>query len=64
MTKEEMWEEFESQLKREVRTPMTMSYDDSIRLAEMGIEDVVKRWKKRFEQEPVLDKIRAEIVDL
>lgn len=61
MTKEEMWEEFESQLKREVRTPMTMSYDDSIRLAEMGIEVVVKRWKKRFEQESILDKIRAEI---
>ena len=53
MTREEMWEEFESQLKSEVRTmPMTMSYDKSIRLAEMGIQDVVARWKKRLEQEP------------
>lgn len=53
MTREEMWEEFESQLKSEVRTmPMTMSYDKSIRLAEMGIKDVVERWKKVLEQEP------------
>lgn len=52
MTREEMWEEFESQLKSEVRTPITMSYDESIRLAEMGIRDVVARWKKRLEQEP------------
>lgn len=52
MTREEMWEEFESQLKSEVRTPITMSYDESIRIAEMGIRDVVARWKKRLEQEP------------
>lgn len=52
MTREEMWKEFEYQLKREVKTPMTMSYDASIRIAEMGIEDVVKKWKKRLEQAP------------
>ena len=50
MTREEMWEEFESQLKSEVRTPITMSYDESIRIAEMGIKDVVKKWKERLEQ--------------
>lgn len=52
MTREEMWEEFESQLISEVRTPITMSYDDSIRIAEIGIKEVVERWKKRLEQEP------------
>lgn len=52
MTIEEMWEEFESQLISEVRTPITMSYNDSIRIAERGIKEVVERWKKRLEQEP------------
>lgn len=51
MTREEMWEEFESQLKCEVRTPITMSYNESIKLAERGIKDVVARWKKRLEQD-------------
>ncbi len=50
-TREEMWEEFESQLKREVRTPVTMSYDDSIKIAERGIKDVVEKWKERLEKE-------------
>ena len=66
MTREEMWKEFESQLKSEVITSisMTMEYKESIRLAETGVEDVVARWKKRLEQDPltdVLDKIRADV---
>lgn len=55
MTREEMWEEFESQLKCEVRTPITMSYEESIRLAEMGIKDVVARWKERLEEQELCD---------
>lgn len=51
MTRDEMWKEFENQLKREVHTPMTMSYDDSMRCAELGIEEVVARWKERLGQE-------------
>lgn len=50
MTRKEIWEEFENQLKKEVHTPVTMSYDDSIRLAELGIEETVARWKPRLEQ--------------
>lgn len=63
MTRDEMWKEFENQLKREVHTPMTMSYDDSVRCAELGIEEVVTKWKERLEQGPILDKIKAEILD-
>lgn len=47
---DDMWQEFESQLLREIHTPMTMDYDSSIRMAEMGIKDVVNRWKKRFSE--------------
>lgn len=62
MTREEMWEEFESQLKCEVRTPITMSYEESIRLAEMGIRDVVAKWKERLEQESC-DRERGEWIE-
>ncbi len=57
MTREEMWKEFENQLKREAHTPITMSYDDSIRLAELGIKETVAKWKERLEQEPCEDTI-------
>lgn len=62
MTRAEMWEEFESQLKKEVHTPITMSYDDSIRLAELGIEETVARWKQRLEQETCEDCISRQAV--
>ena len=47
---DEMWQEFESQLLREIHTPMTMDYDSSIRMAEMGIKEVLNKWKYRLSE--------------
>lgn len=50
MTREEMWKEFENQLIRETRTPVTMSFDDAEKLTKLGIEETVAKWKRRLEQ--------------
>ena len=47
---DEMWQEFESQLLREIHTPMTMDYDSSIRMTEMGIKEVLNKWKYRLSE--------------
>ena len=52
MTREEMWKEFEKQLIRETRTPITVSYDVSERMIKSAIEETVAKWKERLEQEP------------
>lgn len=51
MTREEMWKEFEKQLIRETRTPITVSYDVSERMIKSAIEETVAKWKERLEQE-------------
>ena len=55
MTKEEMWKEFENQLVRETRTPMTMSYDASEKMIKSAIKETVAKWKERLEQQPSND---------
>lgn len=52
MTREEMWKEFEKQLIRETRTPITVSYDVSEKMTKSAIERTVAKWKERLEQEP------------
>lgn len=51
MTREEMWKEFENQLIRETRTPITVSYDVSEKMTKSAIERTVAKWKDRLEQE-------------
>lgn len=50
MTREDMWKEFENQLIRETRTPITMSFENAEKLTKLGIEETVAKWKKRLEQ--------------
>lgn len=57
MTREEMWKEFEKQLIRETRTPITVSYDVSERMIKSAIEETVAKWKERLEHEPCDDAI-------
>lgn len=57
MTREEMWKEFENQLIRETRTPITVSYDVSERMIKSAIEETVAKWKERLEHEPCDDAI-------
>ena len=51
MTREEMWKEFENQLIRETRTPITVSYDVSEKITKSAIETIVAKWKERLELE-------------
>lgn len=51
MTREEMWKEFENQLIRETRTPITVSYDVSEKMIKSAIETTVAKWKERLERE-------------
>lgn len=51
MTREEMWKEFENQLIRETRTPITVSYDVSEKMRKSAIETTVAKWKERLERE-------------
>lgn len=51
MTREEMWKEFENQLIRETRTPITVSYDVSEKMIKSTIETTVAKWKERLERE-------------
>ena len=51
MTREEMWKEFENQLIRETRTPITISYDVSEKMIKSAIETTVAKWKERLERE-------------
>lgn len=62
MTREEMWKEFENQLIRETRTPITVSYDVSERMIKSAIEETVAKWKERLEHEPCDDAISREEV--
>lgn len=50
MSREEMWKEFENQLIRETRTPITVSYDMSERMTKSAIKETVAKWKERLEQ--------------
>ena len=56
MTREEMWKEFEKQLIRETRTPITVSYDVSEKMTKSAIERTVAKWKERLEQEQFINK--------
>lgn len=51
MTREEMWKEFENQLIRETRTPITVSYDVSEKMIKSAIRTTVAKWKERLERE-------------
>lgn len=51
MIREEMWKEFENQLIRETRTPITVSYDVSEKMIKSAIETTVAKWKERLERE-------------
>lgn len=62
MTREEMWKEFENQLIRETRTPITVSYDMSERMTKSAIKETVAKWKERLEHEPCDDAISREEV--
>lgn len=51
MTREKMWKEFENQLIRETRTPITVSYDVSEKMITSAIKTTVAKWKERLERE-------------